>query len=68
MPDDQTQIILSALRSYCHESNESFYTISENIGVSYASLSHWMLHYVKPTAARLRKIRVFIRKYGVGYL
>jgi DNA-binding transcriptional ArsR family regulator len=68
MPEDQTEIILSALRAYCHESSESFYTISRKIGVSYSSLSHWMLHGVKPTAASLRKIRLFIRKYGAGYL
>jgi hypothetical protein len=68
MRDDQTEIILSALRAYCHESSESFYTISRNIGVSYASVSHWMLHGVKPTAASLRKIGKFIRKYGPGYL
>jgi hypothetical protein len=68
MHDDQTEIILSALRAYCHESNESFYTISGKIGVSYASLSHWMLHGVKPTRASLRKIRTFIRKYGPEYL
>jgi hypothetical protein len=68
MRDDQTKIILSALRAYCHESSESFHTISGKIGVSYTSLSRWMLHGVKPTAASLRKIRMFIRKYGKEYL
>jgi hypothetical protein len=68
MPDDQTEIILSALRAYCHESSESFYTIARNIGVSYTSLSRWMLNGVRPTSASLRKIRIFIRKYGRGYL
>jgi hypothetical protein len=68
MPDDQTEIILSALRAYCHESSESFYTISRKIGVSYTSLSRWVLHGVTPTPASLRKIRMFIRKYGKKYL
>jgi hypothetical protein len=68
MPDDQTEIILSALRAYCHESSESFHTISGKIGVCYLSVSRWMLNSVKPTPASLRKIRMFIRKYGRGYL
>jgi hypothetical protein len=68
MPNDQTENILSALRAYCHELGESFYTIARKIGVSYTSLSYWMLHGVKPTAASLGKIRTFIRKYGKGYL
>jgi hypothetical protein len=68
MPDDKTEIILSSLRAYCHESSESFYTISREIGVSYTSLSRWMLHGVQPTPVSLRKIRMFIRKYGKGYL
>jgi hypothetical protein len=68
MPNDQIEIILVALRAYSHESSESFYTFSRKIGVSYTSLSRWMLHGVKPTPASLKKIRVFIRKYGPEYL
>jgi hypothetical protein len=68
MPDDKAENILSALRAYCHESSESFYTISRKMGVSYSSLSHWMLHGANRTAGSLKKIRTFIRKFGREYL
>jgi hypothetical protein len=68
VPRRSSNEILAALRAYCHESSESFYTISRKIGVSYTSLSRWVLHGVTPTPASLRKIRMFIRKYGKKYL
>jgi hypothetical protein len=68
MPGDQTENFLSALRAYWHESSDSFYTISAQMGVSYSSLSKWLHHGVEPTAANLNKIERFLKKYGPDYL
>jgi DNA-binding transcriptional ArsR family regulator len=67
MPDETNKTILSALRAYCHESNESFYTISRKMGVSYSALSRWMLEGSTPTTSSVEKIRKFIQKYGPEY-